>query len=102
LVSAPEFLYEDVVEVMHERLVHEFGGPLGFNNENLFGGALHRPLNRWSYGEALRRCGVLAVLCANGREIRAQPAQLVTVFVAVARGRVSETELACWLRRRAA
>ena len=130
MLSAPEFLYDDVVEIMHERLVYEFGGPLGFNNENLFRSALHRPFNRWSYGEALipdlfdlaaaygygliknhgfrdgnKRIGAAACLLflrANGREIRARPAQLVTVFVAVARGRMSEMTLACWLRRRAA
>lgn len=39
-----------MVEALHTRLVAEFGGPSGFNDEGLFLSALHRPLNRWHYG----------------------------------------------------
>ncbi len=120
-----------MVEALHTKLVAEFGGPSGFNDEGLFLSALHRPLNRWHYGQGgdappdlfdlaaaygygliknhafrdgNKRIGAAACLLflrANGREVAARPAQLVTVFVAVARGRVSEEALACWLRRRA-
>ena len=120
-----------MVEALHARLVTEFGGPSGFNDEGLFLGALHRPLNRWHYGQGgdtppdlfdlaaaygygliknhafrdgNKRTGASACLLflrANGREVAARPAQLVTVFVAVARGRVSGEALACWLRCRA-
>ena len=58
-----------------------------------------------AFRDGNKRIGAAACLLflrANGREIAARPAQLVTVFVAVARGRVSEQDLACWLRRRAA
>ncbi len=117
--------------MLHARLVAEFGGPSGFNDEGLFFSVLHRPLNRWHYGrddeappdlfdlaaaygngliknhgcrDGNKRIGAAACLLflgVNGREVAARPAQLVTVFVAVARGWVLEEALACWLRRRA-
>ena len=57
-----------------------------------------------AFRDGNKRTGAAACLLflrANGCEIAARPAQLVTVFVAVARGRASEEALACWLRRRA-
>ncbi len=118
-----------MVETLHTRLIAEFGSLLGFNDEGLFLSALYRPLDCGHYGQgddapldlfdlaaaygygliknhAFRdgnkrtdAAACLLFLRTNGCEIAARPAQIVTVFVAVARGRVSEKTLACWLKR---
>ena len=57
-----------------------------------------------AFRDGNKRIGIascLLFLRMNGRDIKARPAQIVTVVVAVARGRISEDALACWLRRRA-
>ncbi len=48
---APEFLDGEVVGILHGKLVRAFGGPTGFNDENLFRSALYRPVDRWQYAE---------------------------------------------------
>ena len=113
-------------------MVTQFGGLRGFKDEGLFLSALNRPQDKWLYGQGSeppdifdlaaaygfgltknhgfhdgnKRIGAsscLLFLRLNGIEIslRSQE-QLITIFVAVARGRASEAKLACWLRRRAA
>jgi death-on-curing protein len=113
-----------VVDAIHGDQLREHGGLPGVRDENALGSALARPQQKKHYGEhadipALaaayafglvrnhpyrdgnKRIGLLAMvtfLGINGYAFEATDADVVTQFVALAAGDVSENQLADWIR----
>ena len=101
------------------------GGLPGLRDENALESALARPRNRevydtssdlaalaaaYGYGlvtshpfvDGNKRVGFLAMyvfLGLNGHEIEAEEPEVVDLMVAIAAGRLTETEVAAWLRQ---
>ena len=111
---------------MHRDLVQEHGGALGVRDESLIESALARPQHRWSYArrdvglpvlaaayafglakihgfvDGNKRIALLAAytfLLINGLELEVSELQAVDIMVATARGKLSEHELAAWIRQ---
>jgi len=116
----------DVV-ALHAELLAQFGGRPGMRDPGLLASALARPRNRAAYGKA--SVFELAAACAygiarnhpfidgnkrtalvccftflelNGWEVDATEAEAVVTFLAIAEGKLSEGELADWLKHHSA
>ena len=114
-----------VVDAIHADQLREHGGLPGIRDENVLESALARPHQKWSYSDHAdiptlaaayafglvqnrpyrdgnKRIGLLAMITflgVNGHEFSATAAEVVTEFLALADGRVSEEALAEWIRR---
>jgi death-on-curing protein len=112
------------MDAVHLDTIRTHGGLPGLRDENALESALARPRNRWVYGrtrnlatlagtygfglvrnhpyrDGNKRIAFLAVaifLELNGYEIDAPEGEVVTVFVNLAAGRMSENALAKWIR----
>jgi death-on-curing protein len=115
-----------VVDAIQSDQVREHGGLAGVRDENALESALARPQQKWHYAESTdipvlaaayafglvrnhpyrdgnKRIGFLAMvtfLGLNGYTFEAADADVVTHFVALAAGDVSEDQLADWIRDR--
>lgn len=124
----PRWLSRVVVDAIHHDQLREHGGLAGIRDENLLESALARPQQKWHYGEerdvpALaaayafglvknhpyrdgnKRIGLLAMVTfleLNGYSFQATDADVVTEFLALADGRVSEEALASWIQEHSA
>jgi death-on-curing protein len=124
----PRWLSRIVVDAIQNDQLREHGGLRGIRDENVLESALARPQQKWhdgeksdiailaaAYGFALvknhpyrdgnKRVGFLAMvtfLGMNGHDLEATDAEVVTEMFALAEGRVSEEELADWLRQHGA
>jgi death-on-curing protein len=113
-----------VVDAIHSDQLREHGGLPGLRDENVLESALARPQQKWHYGEKTdisvsaaayafglvrhhpyrdgnKRIGFLAMvtfLGLNGYSFEATDAEVVTTFVALAAGEMSEDQLADWIR----
>jgi death-on-curing protein len=113
-----------VVDAIHNDQLREHGGLPGIRDENVLESALARPQQKWHYAEDTdlatlaaaygfglvktrpyrdgnKRIGLLAIatfLGINGHDLRATDADVVTQILALADNRVSEAELADWIR----
>jgi death-on-curing protein len=113
-----------VVDAIHSDQRREHGGLHGVRDENVLESALARPQQKWHYREETdspalaaayafglvrnhpyrdgnRRIGFLAMvtfLGINSYTFDATDADVVTQFVALAAGNVSEARLADWIR----
>jgi death-on-curing protein len=113
-----------VVDAIHNDQLREHGGLPGIRDENVLESALARPQQKWRYAEETdlaslaaaygfplvknhpyrdgnKRIGLLAIatfLGINGYDLRATDADVVTQILALAGNRVSEAELADWIR----
>jgi death-on-curing protein len=120
----PQWLSRIVVDAIHNDQLREHGGLPGLRDENILESALARPQQKWHYGavtdipmlaaayafglvknhpyrDGNKRIGFLAMvtfLGINGRQLEATDAEVVTEFLALAEGSVSEAELADWIR----
>ena len=123
--SEPKWVTRVVVDAVHDDQLREHGGLPGIRDENALESALARPRQKWhhldrtdmpalaaAYGFGLvkshpyqdgnKRIGFLAmvtVLGLNGHDFFATETEVVTEILALADGRVSEEELAEWIRR---
>ena len=123
----PRWLARFVVDAVHSDQLREHGGLPGVRDEHALESALARPRQKWHYTSELevpdlaaayafglvrnhpyrdgnKRIGFLAMvtfLGLNGFAFDATDAEVVTTFVALAAGDVSENELAEWIRRHA-
>jgi len=114
-----------VLDAIQSDQLREHGGLPGIRDENGLESALARPQQKWHYAEQTdvamlaaaygfglvrnhpyrdgnKRIGFLAMvtfLGINGYDLEASDAEVVTEMLALADGRVSEEELADWLRR---
>lgn len=112
-----------VVDAIHSDQLREHGGLPGIRDENILESALARPQQKWHHGEETdvpllaaayafglvrhhpyrdgnKRIGFLAMvtfLGINGYRFEATDADVVTQFVALAAGEVSEAQLAAWI-----
>jgi len=114
-----------ILDSIHAGQIREHGGLPRVRDENLLESTLARPRNKWSYGEVRdpadlaaaygfglvtnhpyydgnKRAGFLAIvtfLGINGYELEATDTEVLTEIIALASGRISEDELAAWIRR---
>ena len=122
----PTWLSRLVVDAIHGEQIREHGGLAGVRDETLLESALARPKQKWHYAgrsdlpmlaaayafglvtnhpyrDGNKRIGFLAMvtfLGVNGHAFDGAEPDVVTEFVALADGRVSEEALADWIRRR--
>jgi death-on-curing protein len=114
-----------VVDAIHTEQLREHGGRSGVRDETALESALARPQQKWHYAEkgdvvslaaaygfglvknhpcrdGNKRIGFLAIvtfLGINGLDLDATDAEVISEILALADGRVSEEELADWIRR---
>jgi death-on-curing protein len=126
-VTSPVWLNRLIVEAIHFDQIRLHGGLPGIRDENALESALARPRNRevydtssdlaalaaaYGYGlvtshpfvDGNKRVGFLAAyvfLGLNGLEIEAEEPEVVDLMVAIAAGRLTEDEVAVWLRQHA-
>jgi death-on-curing protein len=115
------------VDAIHNEQLREHGGLPGVRDENALESALARPRQKWhsadksdmaslaaAYGFGLarnhpyrdgnKRIALLAVytfLGLNGLDLTATEADVVTEFIALAAGNVSEDQIGEWIRHHA-
>jgi death-on-curing protein len=115
-----------VVDAIHADQIREHGGLPGIRDETVLESALARPLQKWQYQDDVdvpllaaayafglvtghpyrdgnKRIGFLAMatfLGINGHGLDATDAEVVTLFLQIANGSVSEDEIAEWVRKR--
>jgi death-on-curing protein len=120
----PKWLARTVVDAIHADQLRQHGGLPGVRDENALESALTRPQQKWAYGEerdyaALaaaygfgiarnhpyrdgnKRMAFLATvtfLGVNGYDLEATDTEVVTTMVAMAANRLSEKDLADWIR----
>ena len=123
--SEPRWLSRTVVDAIHTDQVREHGGLPGVRDEHLLESALARPQQKWHYADRTdmptlaaayafglvqnhpyrdgnKRIGFLAVvtfLGINGHDFSAADADVVSEFLALADGSISEEGLANWIRQ---
>jgi len=124
-VKEPKWLLPDILVAVHKTLLLEHGGVSGIRDEGLLESALNRPRTRFEYGQrpsifdlAACYCNALAknhpfidgnkrialvagalFLELNGFSLRAPEAEAVVIMRELAAGRLTEPELAAWLKR---
>jgi death-on-curing protein len=122
---APTWLSRLVVDAVHNDQIREHGGLPGIRDENVLETALARPQQKWHYSDDIdlralaaayafglvrnhpyrdgnKRIGFLAMvtfLGLNEYYFSAPEADVVTEFLGLADGRISEDVLADWIRR---
>jgi death on curing protein len=120
----PRWLSRTVVDAIHADQLRQHGGLAGIRDENALASALARAKHKWSYGDERdvvilaaaygfglarnhpyrdgnKRIAFLAMatfLGVNGYELIASDADVVTTMMALASGKLTEGELAGWLR----
>ena len=123
----PRWIERIVVDAVHLDQLREHGGLAGLRDENALESALARPRQKWHYDQAADLPTLAAAygfgLCQNhpyrdgnkrvafvvmvvflelnGWRFNAQEPEVVTVMLQLADGRLSERELADWLRAHA-
>jgi death on curing protein len=126
--QGPVWLNRLMVDAIHADQLKEHGGLPGIRDEHALESALARPQQKWDYADKTdmpalaaaygfglarnhayrdgnKRIAFLAIatfLGLNGWELSATDADVVTEFVALAAGRVTEDELAAWVRQHSA
>jgi len=114
-----------VVDAIQSDQLREHGGLTGIRDEHALESALARPQQKWHYGEKTdiatlgaaygfglvknhpyrdgnKRIGFLAIvtfLGINGHDLDATDAEVIDEMLALAERRVSEQELADWIRQ---
>jgi len=122
--SEPNWLSRLVVDAIHNDQLREHGGLPGVRDENALESALARPKQKWHYADRTdvqmlaaayafglvqnhpyrdgnKRIAFLAMvtfLGVNGYDFSATDAEVVTEFLTLADGSVSEEALADWTR----
>ena len=119
----PVWLSRTVVDAIHADQVREHGGLPGVRDDNVVESSLARARQKWSYGErdvavlaaaygygivtshpyrdGNKRIGFLALvtfLGVNGHDLDTTDVDVVATIVELAAGRLTEHELAHWIR----
>ena len=124
-MAEPTWIREDVVLAVHRRLLAEHGGPAGVRDPGLLASALARPRHAYHYSQPRPDLPALAaayafgiarnhpfadgnkrtayVVCRaflrlNGADIDAPRDEKYQTVVTLAEGRLTEDDLASWLR----
>jgi len=115
----------ETLRVLHAEQLAIFGGLPGLRDEGLLESAMARPMNRAAYGDVdvhelaaayafglarnhpfadgNKRAALIAselFLNANGFELTASDDEVISTFLALAAGEISEAALADWFRAR--
>lgn len=122
--TEPVWPSRTVVDAIHTDQIREHGGLFGLREENAPESALARPRQKWiyepetdlaslgaayafglarnhPYNDGNKRIALLAMLTfvsINGHDVEAEDRDVLTTMVALAAGRITEAELATWLR----
>lgn len=122
--AEPHWLSRVVVDAIHAEQIREHGGLSGVRDEAALESALARPQQEWHYAQKVdvallaavygfglvrnhpyrdgnKRIGFLSILTflgMNGHDLDATDTEVISEVVALADGRVSEQELAEWIR----
>jgi death-on-curing protein len=123
--AEPHWLSRVVVDAIHSEQLREHGGLSGVRDETALESALARPRQKWHYAEKVdvallaaaygfglvknhpyrdgnKRIGFLAIvtfLGINGHDLDATDGEVISEMLVLADGRVSEAELADWIRQ---
>jgi death on curing protein len=123
--AEPHWLTRVAIDAIHNEQLREHGGRPGLRDETALESALARPRQKWqyvagadipmlaaayafglvknhAYKDGNKRIGFLAMvtfLGTNGYELTATDADVVTEFIGLADGNVSEDALTDWIRR---
>ena len=123
----PVWLSRTVVDAIHADQLREHGGLPGVRDDNVLESALARARQKWTYGgrdvavlaaaygygivtshpyrDGNKRIGFLSLvtfLGVNGHDLDPTDADVVATIVELAAGRLTEDELAQWIRDRLA
>ncbi len=124
--AEPKWLSRIVIDAIHMDQIREHGGILGLRDENGLESAIARPRNKWHYepdtdlaslgsayafglarnhpyNDGNKRVALVAMLtflAINGRDFNADDDDVLTTMLALAAGRITEPELATWIRAR--
>ena len=124
-MNEPRWVSRIVIDAVHIDQLREHGGLPGIRDENVLESALARARNKWEYEkdsdladlaaaygfgiatshpyrDGNKRIAFLALvifLGLNGYWLTAPETEVVTTMLSVADNRLSETELADWIRR---
>ena len=124
--TEPRWLTRVVVDAIHMDQLREHGGLHGLRDENALEAALARPRHRWHYepttdlaalgaayafglarnhpyhdgNKRVALVAMLTFLAINGRDISADEGDVLTTMLALAAGRLTESQLTAWLRSR--
>ncbi|MCX6538030.1 MAG: type II toxin-antitoxin system death-on-curing family toxin [Acidobacteria bacterium] len=124
--TEPTWLTRVVVDAIHTDQMREHGGLLGLRDENGLESALARPHHKWlykpttdlaalgaayafglarnhPYNDGNKRVALVAMLTflvINGQDIDADEDDVLTTMLDLAAGRLTEPEVAAWLRPR--
>lgn len=126
-MQEPIWILDEAVEAIHKRQLAEHGGAVGIRDAGLLASALGRPKNLYAYESEVATLPRLAAACSfgiarnhpfidgnkrtafvvsllflrlNGLTILATPQDRYETFMALAEGRLEETELAAWFEDR--
>jgi death-on-curing protein len=120
----PRWLSRVVVDAIHADQIRQHGGLPGIRDENVLESALARPRQKWEYdndadlpllaaayafgfarnrpySDGNKRIAFLALatfLGINGQDFDTTDEDVVTTILALAAGRLTEAELADWVR----
>ena len=123
--AEPHWLSRVVVDAIHTEQIREHGGLSGVRDETALESALARPQQKWHYAQKVdvpllaaaygfglvknhpyrdgnKRIGFLSIvtfLGINGHDLDATDAEVISEMLALADRRVSEEELAEWIRQ---
>ncbi|MCX6552295.1 MAG: type II toxin-antitoxin system death-on-curing family toxin [Acidobacteria bacterium] len=124
--TEPEWLTRVVLDAIQTDQVREHGGLLGLRDETGLESTLARPRHKWIYGSVAdlaslaaayafgltqnhpyndgnKRVALVAMLtflAINGQDVDADDEDVLSTMLALAAGRLTEAQLAAWLRSR--
>jgi death-on-curing protein len=120
----PRWLSRTVVDAIHADQVRQHGGLSGIRDDNMLESALARPTQKWEYDatsdlpglaaayafgfvrnhpytDGNKRIGFMTLvtfLGINGRDLETTDEDVIETMLALAAGRLTETQLATWVR----
>jgi len=120
----PKWITEETLAIVHAQQIERYGGSHGVLEKDALLSAINRPINRWGYDESAdfvelasiywralagsrgfndcnKRTGLacaLLFLALNNISIDATPDELYTMTLALPAGKISDYDLAVWLR----
>jgi death-on-curing protein len=124
-VKQPKWIDRRALVLLHAETLAEHGGMSGLRDEGALDAALARPQHVHAYepdsdlarlaaaygfgivrdhpfDDGNKRAGFLGIglfLALNGRELNADPVEAIAVILRLAEGKLTENELAVWLRK---
>jgi death-on-curing protein len=123
-VKSPKWVDDRALILLHGETPAEHGGLPGLRDEGALTASLARPRHLHTYearsdlarlaaaygfgiirnhpfNDGNKRAGFLAIgvfLARNGRELNAEPVEAIAVILRLAEGKMTELELAAWIR----